>query len=555
MATTPSNWSASSSTATVQYEQEQGSRSPEYLSEKNPTISQDIEYLYLDFDTPLPTPWITSPPDAAAGQSPPPDAPNLGKYTSPFLWPKWRKSMMTWISCAVTALAGYSAGEITPASGPLTEEWDISSVVYNLGITIFCIGFALAPMVLAPFSEINGRRPIFVASGVLFVACIVACGGTRLFSGFLVARFFQGVGASTFSTMVGGVISDIYHAEDRNTPMALFAGAALFGTGLAPLISSAIVQHASWRWIYWSHAIVSGVFVVIIFFFFRETRGSVLLSRKAQALNRYYEQLEAAGHVGLLYGEGEKSQEMLRRIRWKVKSDEQRESLVQMISISLYRPFHMLVTEPVVFFFSLWVSFSWAVLYLQFGSIPLVFETNHHFNLEQNGAVFTSMCVGALVITVISIYHEKLFSLFSRQLPHTPEARLYFVCIECILMPIGLFWFGWTSSSSIHWISPTIAIAFATMGIFSVYLAVFNYLADTYHRYASSAIAAQSCCRNLLGGVFPLVTHAMFNNLGFPEASSLLGAIGAVLCVVPWVLVFYGERIRARSRLASELAK
>lgn len=32
------------------------------------------------------------------------------------------------------------------------------------------------------------------------------------------------------------------------------------------------------------------------------------------------------------------------------------------------------------------------------------------------------------------------------------------------------------------------------MGIFSVYLAVFNYLADTYHRYASSAIAAQSCC-------------------------------------------------------------
>jgi hypothetical protein len=49
----------------------------------------------------------------------------------------------------------------------------------------------------------------------------------------------------------------------------------------------------------------------------------------------------------------------------------------------------MLITEPVVFFFSLWVSFSWAVLYLQFGSIPLVFETNHNFNTEQTGAVFT----------------------------------------------------------------------------------------------------------------------------------------------------------------------
>ncbi|KAL4797997.1 major facilitator superfamily domain-containing protein [Aspergillus venezuelensis] len=547
----PSSRASNSSSSSTQLESRPQTPPIDASLEKKQTISsqsQEIETLYLELDTPLPTPNISLPP--GPGQSPPPQPPNLEKYISPFLWPKWRKSMMTWIACAVTMLAGYSAGEITPASNDLTEDWDIDAVTYNVGITIFCIGFALAPMVLAPFSEINGRRPIFVASGVLFVACIIACGGTRIFAGFLVARFFQGVGASTFSTMVGGVISDIYHANERNTPMALFAGAALFGTGLAPLISSVIVHHTSWRWIYWSHAIVSAVFVIIIYFFFKETRGSVLLSRKAHALNKYYEQLEAAGHFGVLMGENAQP----KRIRWKVKSDEQRASLMQMITISLYRPFHMLITEPVVFFFSLWVSFSWAVLYLQFGSIPLVFKTNHGFNLEQTGAVFTSMCVGAILITIISIYQEKIATRFNL-LPPTPEARLYFVCIESILMPIGLFWFGWTSSSDIHWISATIAIGCATMGIFSVYLAVFNYLADTYHRYASSAIAAQSCCRNLLGGVFPLVTNAMFNNLGFPEASSLLGAIGAVLCLVPWVLAIYGESIRGKSKLASELAK
>lgn len=128
---------------------------------------QDIEYEYLEFETALPTPFITLPP--GPGQSPPPEAPSLEKYSSPFLWPKWRKSLMTWISCAITALAGYSAGEVSPASEELSREWGISSVVYNLSITVFCIGFALAPMVLAPFSEINGRRPIFVASGILFV--------------------------------------------------------------------------------------------------------------------------------------------------------------------------------------------------------------------------------------------------------------------------------------------------------------------------------------------------------------------------------------------------
>ncbi|OJJ79575.1 uncharacterized protein ASPGLDRAFT_77456 [Aspergillus glaucus CBS 516.65] len=461
--------------------------------------------------------------------------PNLKKYGSPFLWPKWRKSIMIWISCAVTALAGYSAGEASPASTELTAEWGISSVVYNLAITIFCVGFGLAPMVLAPFSEINGRRPIFVISGIIFVACTIACGGTHSFAGLVIGRLFQGVGASTFSTMVGGVISDFYHAEDRNTPMALFSAAALFGTALAPLLSSIIVYHTTWRWIYYSHTIVSGAFVILIFFFFSETRGS----------------LEAGGHHGVIIpGSGACEGDNTKRIRWKVKSDEQRVSLVQMISISCYRPFHMLFTEPVVFFFSLWAAFSWAVLYLQFSSVPLVFKTNHNFNTEESGAVFTSICIGIILITIISIYQERITEHFMK-LPKSAERRLYFSCIESILLPIGLFWFGWTSYSSIPWIVPTLGVGCAAMGIFSVYLAVFNYLADTYHRYASSAIAAQSCCRNLLGGVFPLVANAMFTNMGYPAASSLLGAF---LALVPWLLAFFGPKIRAKSKLASELA-
>jgi hypothetical protein len=96
-------------------------------------------------------------------------------------------------------------------------------------------------------------------------------------------------------------------------------------------------------------------------------------------------------------------------------------------------------------------------------------------------------------------------------------------------------------------------IACATMGIFSIYLATFNYLADTYHRYASSALAAQSCCRNMLGGVFPLVVTALFNNLTFQGAASLLGGLAVLLTAVPWVLVMFGPTIRARSKFASEI--
>lgn len=126
----------------------------------------EIEYLYLDFDTQLPTPLKPSTLDPD-GQ-PLPSCPNLKQYTSPFKWPNSRKTMITWLACAATFMAAYAPGSYNAAMDQLTSRWNVSQVVYTTGITVFTTTFALAPMVLAPFSEINGRRPVFLASGVLF---------------------------------------------------------------------------------------------------------------------------------------------------------------------------------------------------------------------------------------------------------------------------------------------------------------------------------------------------------------------------------------------------
>ncbi|KLU91714.1 hypothetical protein MAPG_10231 [Magnaporthiopsis poae ATCC 64411] len=266
----------------------------------------------------------------------------------------------------------------------------------------------------------------------------------------------------------------------------------------------------------------------------------------------------------------------LQRIRWKVKSDEERASIGKVISISVSRPFHLLFTEPVVFFFSLWVSFAWGVLYLTFGGIPLVFEVVYGWSIRQAGYVFTAMIVGSIVATALGILQEQLLRhrnwdtnsdvdtttlsplwlFLRRHLPaDAPESRLYFTCLSATLLPVGLFLFGLAARHDSHWIGPTVGVGVATAGIFSVYLATFNYLADVYQAYASSALAAQSCCRNILGGIFPLVTGMLFRNLGPPKAGIVLGSIATVLTLLPWVLVLYGERIRARSRFAVALEK
>jgi hypothetical protein len=45
----------------------------------------------------------------------------------------------------------------------------------------------------------------------------------------------------------------------------------------------------------------------------------------------------------------------------------------------------------------------------------------------------------------------------------------------------------------------------------------------------------------------------MYDQLTFPVASSVLGAIAAVMAVVIWLLIVFGPRLRARSKVAMSL--
>lgn len=181
------------------------------LSSSSPQLEEvPIIYHYLTFETELPAPTSLGP---AQNGSAAPQQPDLKNYVSPFTWSTPRKTFTTWLSCAVTVVTAYTAGSYSPPSQQMSEYWDVSQIAIYVGITTFTTGFAVAPMVLAPFSELNGRKPVFVATGILFVVCQLCCAVTRSYPGMLVARFFAGVGGSTFSTMVGGVVSDIYHTE------------------------------------------------------------------------------------------------------------------------------------------------------------------------------------------------------------------------------------------------------------------------------------------------------------------------------------------------------
>ncbi len=367
----------------------------------------EISYQYLTFQTALPAPNTHHAGEAAtAGKEAaapfPRCEPDLTPFTDPLLWPERRKTLLLVLSCVATFLTAYTAGAYSPPSALIASRLGTSQDAVLAGISTFCAGFGLAPMMLAPLSEINGRYPVFVASGIVYVVSQVACGLlTHSLAGLLVARLLVGIGGSVFSTMVGGVITDLWDADGRNTPMAIFSGTVLVGTGAGPLVAAVLTQRLGgegeeWTWVFWHQAIAATVVMIALVILFKESRGSVLLSRKAKALNRWYGELERAGYYGVWTDDAEATGEpqpgtvtddesdsrsektaaavaaageissssasshsqsgsccssvtlspahtpqrrrRLQRVRWLVKADEERASVAKMISVSVYRP-------------------------------------------------------------------------------------------------------------------------------------------------------------------------------------------------------------------------
>lgn len=197
-----------------------GTGSSESLESDSP-----ITWHYLTYDTTLPAPSRKG--DDA------PEPPDLVPYENPLTWSPMRKLTLVWLSCFATSITAYGAGMYVPGIDQIAPYFEVSRVQALVGVTMFTAGFAVAPMVMAPFSELTGRRPMFLITGFLFFGFVLCCAFTHLYAGMLIARFLAGAASSTFSTMVGGVVSDIYAASERNTAMTLFTGGALFGTGMS----------------------------------------------------------------------------------------------------------------------------------------------------------------------------------------------------------------------------------------------------------------------------------------------------------------------------------
>lgn len=94
-----------------------------------------------------------------------------------------------------------------------------------------------------------GRRIVLSAANTFFVAFQIGCALAPNISALIVFRFLTGVGGSACLTTGGGVVADLFVAEQRGIAMAVYTTGILIGPVLGPLLGGFIAQRAGWHWV------------------------------------------------------------------------------------------------------------------------------------------------------------------------------------------------------------------------------------------------------------------------------------------------------------------
>ncbi|KAF7907834.1 hypothetical protein EAE99_011904 [Botrytis elliptica] len=126
-----------------------------------------------------------------------------------------------------------------------------------------------------------------------------------------------------------------------------------------------------------------------------------------------------------------------------------------------------------------------------------------------------------------------------------PEFRVPYSMVGAILLPIGLFWYGWVAKVTGPWAVVDIGASVFTPGSMVFSQGLLAYELDEFGKYGAWANAASRVGSNSMGFILPTFGPQLYEKLGFGWGNSLLDFIwivsGGPIC---FVLYYWGERIR-----------
>lgn len=306
---------------------------------------------------------------------------------SPMNWPMSRKWKNMGVISFITLITPLASSMFAPAIPEVMMDFrNRSTTLSSFIVSVYLLGFAVGPIIIAPLSELYGRRWVYIACNYLFTAFTVACGRSTSIGMLIAFRLLSGAAGCAPLTLGGGSIADMIPFEQRGKFMAIYGMGPLMGPIIGPIAGGYLGDSAGWRWIFYVLAIALGVISIVSTFVLDETHHPTLLRHKARKLNNE----NNTDKYKSMYHSDLPPREVFTRAIW--------------------RPLKMLVFSPIILLLSLYMSVVYGYLYLLFTTFYLVFQGIYGFSTGSVGLSYLGIGIGSFLgLIIFGILNDKVY--------------------------------------------------------------------------------------------------------------------------------------------------
>ena len=175
------------------------------------------------------------------------------------------------------------------------QELSLSAEKLGWIFSMALAGMMAGAMLLAPLSDVFGRRKMIISSLVLVGSSIVLTANATSLTGFMLLRFISGLGAGCLLATQATLASEYSPERFRTLAVSAVTAGYPIGAMMTSVVAAYLIPEYGWRGMFWFGGVMTLLMACVAFFLIPESLKFLITKRSPDTLEIVNQQLAAIG--------------------------------------------------------------------------------------------------------------------------------------------------------------------------------------------------------------------------------------------------------------------